>query len=339
MSFIHPNLKLLSFSSRKLLHNCPRKFELYRIVDKEISEQLDSIAPPQETIHLDFGHLVGFGAQLYLRGLPQNTVWLALLSSFQGHLEEGVEDSKGQKVNKSFYHALHAVEQFSTLLQSDPLNQYELVYYNNNDASEAACELSFRIDMEDGYFFRGKLDALLRHKVSRRFAILETKTTSSSIVNEASYKNSEQGLGYSVVVDAIAHSLGETTGQAYDILYPVYQSRQMQWTIFSFPKTAVERALWLKDIMLDKALIQQYGAVEFFPKRGNNCFSYGRTCKYFDHCHYSNFIFTGKHSMEEVPLLKEIASDATTYYDFRFSIEELIEAERAKVLATSLEEV
>lgn len=334
---IHPNLKLLSFSSRRLLHNCPRKFELYRLLKKEVAEELDTTAAQRETVHLDFGHLVGYGCQLVLMGINETDVWLTMFTAFKNDLEDGTYTARGERISKSFYHALHAINQFSTLLTTEPLSQYELVWYDSADGSnsglgtEPATELSFRIDLGDNFYFRGKLDALLKHKISGRYAILETKTTSSSNINEATFRNSEQGLGYSVIVDAIAHANGETVGAPYDIIYPVYQSKQMQWTIFRFPKSSVQRALWLKDIMFDVELIKTYSGADFYPMRGNNCYSYYRQCEYFEACDMSKQ-FLGIADTSKIPILPEILSDPVTQYNFRFTIEELIAAERAKIL-------
>jgi hypothetical protein len=322
---MHPNLKLLSFSSSTLLHNCPRKFQLYRLVKKELAPERES------NVHLDFGSLVGYGCQLYLCGLEGQQVWLHMLQVYQRDLNEDIL-SGNRPAFKTFYHALHAVDKFRTEMIIGELHQYELVTFERDGTSVPAIELSFRIDCGDGFYFRGKLDALLRHKISRRFAVLETKTTTQTRVAESSYRNSAQGIGYSVVVDAIAAQLGEVTDAPYDILYPVYRTREMDWTVFSFPKTAVQRALWLQDILLDKSRLTEYSNVGHFPMYGNNCYSYGRECEYFGSCDMSQQFLIG--DIKDVVVIKELTNPPPVA--FEFTLEELIAAQVAKLEAPDI---
>ena len=81
--------------------------------------------------------------------------------------------------------------------------------------------------------------------------------------------------------------------------------------------------------MFDVSRIQQFNEAEHFPMRGNNCYTFFRECEYYGACNMSpQFLFGGR-SIEEIPLLKELTEE--THYDFKFTIEELIEAQRSKL--------
>lgn len=306
--FIHPNLKLLSHSSQVVLHSCGRKFFLYRLLNPKI-------APREEDIHTDFGKLVGYGTQLIFM---KKHHYIPMFAAWHQDLEEDLESSR----KKSFFHALHAVDKFSSEVLNVELREYDLVYF---DTDRPAIELGFSIDCGNGFSYRGKMDALLRHRETGEFAVWEGKTTGSNRVHEAMYKNSAQGLGYSVVVDAIAVSLGEKPGQNYKVIYGVYKSSQMEWELLEFRKTFTQRAMWIKTLLLDIKRIGDYVEADFFPLQGESCYDYFKPCQYFEVCEMSDKNLIGP--IEEVPVIDRIEEEAK--YEFKFSLDEIIEAQVA----------
>lgn len=315
--YFHPNLKLLSNSSTDLLHNCARKYQLYKLTDQQGFEET------VETVHTDFGSIVGIGCQEYLVSRDYNKAVMLMLCSWKNMLDE----SAGEKDKKTFWHSLIALDAFTTERDSVLDEWIVPVFYNSETISnEAATELGFCIDCDDGFSYRGKLDALLRSTRTGEFAVLDFKTTGSSNTHEAQWKNRSQGLGYSLVVDAIAASLPpseEYDGNVvenYLVMYWQYKSKSMEWEEFRFNKSHSQRAVFIRELLMDKQLITTYQEADFFPMNGSNCYSFFRPCKYFDICQLSDRNLIGP--LEAVAIKKDKLGE----YLFQFSLDDLITA-------------
>lgn len=308
MNSVHPNLKLLSHSSKETKRACPRKFQLYRMMQQSDMRRGDG------DYHTDFGKFVGYGCQLIFAGYSIEQTMFSMFLEWQ----VDIDDSDGEAQKKTFWHALHAVAKFEAFRVLE-LRDYELVFYDE----KPAVELSYRIDCGDGFYDRGKLDALLKNR-NGNYAVFEAKTTGARKVHEAMYKNSDQGVGYSVVVDAIANAAGELNERPYEVLYCVYQSFNMEWQLFSFLKSFTERALWIKDLLLDIKQISDYAEADYFPRYGGSCYDYFRPCEYFEICNMSDRVLIGDESKIEV------IEDRSGPYQFEFTLDELIEAQLKK---------
>lgn len=300
---IHPNLKLLSHSSETLLHKCPRKYELYKLGGKIDGEDSNDE-------HLSFGKIVGDGVQnLLVTGGDMNK---AMFQAFM-QWDKIIDDERAEGSKKTFWHILYALEKFETVRQMAYSN-YELVSFNEMPA----VELGFSIDLGDGFFYRGKIDALLFDKIKRKLKPLECKTTKFNKVHEASYKNSGQGLGYGLIVDIIAKKLGIDQGNTCEVLYPVYKTGMYEWELFQFQKSHTQRATWIRNLLRDKQHVAEYAVDGYFPMHGENCFDFFRPCPHFGMCEMSTKLL--------VPSVKMQVEEEEKYL-FKFSLEELIEAQ------------
>lgn len=305
---IHYNLRTLSYSGILTLHSCPRKFELYRLLPR--ADEDDTAG------HLAFGTVVGNGIQEYIVTSDLNKAILRVFLDWKDNLDS----ESGAKSAKTFWHAVWAVEKFVGFYAQE-LSNYEVAVFNG----KPAVELGFDIDCGNGFRLRGKLDALLIHKVKREFLVIECKTTGLSNVSEAMYKNSAQAVGYGVVVDAVAHQ-SAAVSNSYSVLYPVYKTKAQEWEPFRFPKSYAQRALWIQSILYDIAHIEQYHEMEFFPQHGESCLSFNRACQFFGLCHLSNKHLVGKLSKVKIRL------DGLEEFPLRFSLGELVDAQVARGL-------
>jgi hypothetical protein len=204
-----PRLLNLSYSSLLTAHSCPRKFQLDRlgsVADKSESQS--------ESITFSYGHIIGEGIQMVLEGKSNEEI---LWKMFLGWKPELFAENPRQ--NKSLASAIFAVQKFQALQGQGYLQDYELVYYNG----KPACELSFLISLPNSYKYRGFVDAVLRNKITGEVVVLECKTSSAVAVNPATYKNSAQAIGYSIVLDAIFPELS-----SYKVVYLIYSTKQLQ---------------------------------------------------------------------------------------------------------------
>jgi len=307
---IHPNYKLLSHSSNKLLHSCARKFQLYKLLKVAKSTNVD----------FDFGHLVGFGTQNYLVHRNLEKAYYEMFWNWKNHLDD--DEGKGKK--KTFWHALIACDRFVDITNG-PLANYRVVHFPHPVSGELlpANELGFIIDCGDGFTVRGKLDSLLEHVITGQLACYEGKT-SKSVAHEAQYKNSGQTLGYSLILDSVARLLGRQQEDAFEVKTVIYQTASMEWEIFSFKKSHTQRALWIKSILLDIKHIAEYVEEEYFPMNGESCYDFFRPCEYFNLCEMNTEYLTGG------PMV-EIKQDDLSQYTFKFTLDEIIQAQLEKM--------
>ena len=271
---IDPRIRQLSYSSLLSLHSCPRKFQLSRLRTTHRTEE-----SLKSTITFSFGHVVGEGIQLALEGKSEDEViWRMFTGWHTPHLFDSDD-----KADKSFWNAVIAIQRFFAMREAGFLNEYELVYHDG----KPACELSFAVSFPDGFRLRGFVDAVLRHKQTGAVIVLECKTTGSTTLNPATYKNSAQAIGYSIVLDVLFPELS-----SYDVLYLIYQTKSREYTPIPFTKTYLQRALWIRELLLDIEMIKLYSEAEVFPMRGESCISFGRDCEYLQSCGLSTSYLT-----------------------------------------------
>jgi hypothetical protein len=297
----------LSYSSRNTLHKCARKFQLYRLNSKSEDNEGDN-----ESLTFAYGHCVGKGVQDIFEGKSlQQTIWEAFLAWNVDLLYENTKQSK------SFFGALHAIRQLYHARQNGFLGEYDLVYWEGKPATE----LSFSIALPDGFIYRGFVDAVLRNRNTGAVVVLECKTTSLSRVNPAQYKNSAQAIGYSIVLDALFPDLS-----SYEVYYLIYQTKSGEWVPMPFEKTYFQRALWLRELLLDVETIKLYEAAQIYPMNGESCFDFFRECEYLQHCTMSTHLLVSPLSEEGS---KKI-DDELAKFQIKIGIQDLIESQVKK---------
>lgn len=308
---IDPRLKLLSHSSRTTLHSCPRKYQLYRLSSNQIA--LEEKKGIEQGVTFAYGKAVGVGVQSALEGKTEDQV---ILDTFM-EWDVDLLDSNPRQ-HKSFWLAVRAVQKIMSLLADGFLAEYELVYYKG----KPAVELSFIINLPDGYKYRGYVDAVLQHKQSKEVLVLENKTTSGS-ANSATFKNSGQALGYSVVLDILFPEMS-----SYEVLYLVYETKTMEFVELPFTKSLLQRALWLQELLIDTKMISMYDSYGSYPMHGESCYAWFRDCEYLSLCTLTTENITKPLTQD---ILDKIAIDAESY-DFTLDFHDLVASQAAKGL-------
>lgn len=311
---IDPRLLRTSYSSNLSMHSCPRRHQLKCLGAERTKDAMSEIT-------FAYGHVVGEGIQNILTGMEWRDVIFRAFLAWHAPFE-----AANPKQKKSLNEAIHALQQFRSLHASGFLDEYEVATFQGKPAAE----LSFRIHFAQTKF-RGFVDLVLRHKLTGELLVLELKTTSAKYVKPASYKNSAQAIGYSVVLDKIQPGCS-----SYGVLYLVYLSHSCTFETFEFPKTYHQRALWLRDRILDENyllyLAKEEGSYGIWPMHGEACVSFGRECDYMDICqlpterimaklrehHYKDLSYETGEEME---------------YQFEISLEELLAAQEVAAQA------
>ncbi len=297
----------LSYSSLLTLHKCPRKFQLYRLNAK--AESLEDIS---QSVTFAYGHVMGSGIQAAFSGTDYKT------NLWQRFLEWDCDlFASNDKQNKSFWGAMHGLRQFYSMREAGYLAEYELVMYNG----APACELSFAIQLPDGFIYRGFVDAVLRSTKTGKVIVLECKTASAANINPAQYKNSAQAIGYSIVLDAIFPTLS-----SYEVLYLIYQSKAAEYVQIPFEKSYYMRALWIRELLLDVEAIKMYESASIYPMRGESCFDFFRECEYLQHCTLST-----AHITEDLsPELSAQMDEDLDKFQIKITLEDLIKSQLSK---------
>lgn len=300
-----PRIKQLSYSSLLTFHSCPRKFQLYKL--NATIEQDEDIP---RSLTFAYGHAVGKGIQDILEHKDEDQwLWEMFIEWDTDLLADN------PKQNKSFWGAALAIQQFEHMRSQGYLDGYELVQYKD----APAVELSFVIHLPDGFKYRGFVDAVLQHNETGKVLVLEVKTTSAYSVNPATYKNSAQAIGYSIVLDAIFPELN-----AYEVLYLVYQCKSESYQQLPFEKSYYSRALWIRELLLDVEIIKMYEDTTIYPMRGESCFTYFRECEYLNTCTLST------ENLITPPPAQEAIEDELAKFQIHVSLEDLIQSQLSK---------
>lgn len=305
---VDPRLSRFSYSGLLDLHACPRKFQLSKLQADKAEQDINT------SVTFAYGHALGEGIQQYLTLCStlsadqalNTTLWKMFLAWDCDLLAEN------DKQKKSFLRAVAALLQFKSLADEGFITgEYEVAIFNG----QPACELSFRIDLGDGFYYRGYVDVVLVHKVTGHYMILELKTSSAKYVKPSTYKNSAQALGYSVVLDKIAPGV-----TSYGVQYLVYLTTLERFEAFDFPKTFRQRVQFLQDLMWEKKtvtdMVNFYGDRGIWPQHGESCTNFGRDCDYMDLC--------GTDTSRLVTPLTENQLVENKEYQFNFTLEELL---------------
>lgn len=268
-----------SNSKLEILHDCPKAMQLamYKAASSLVSDDVEAVFGEKKQLNVDFayGHAVGAGIQTYASTGSLVAAQFAAFVAWKADYE-----ATSKRGDKSLPAALYAVEVFTTFWEEN-LQEWEVLILPDG---KPASELSFGIDLENGYYHYGHIDIVLQHRDTKQLAVWEGKTTGFSTVDPAMYGNSNQALSYSVVVDSLSRLLGLPAVE-YEVFYIVFSTGERRFTLLPFTKSLKDRAEWLQDLLLDHATLEKYSELQFYPKRGGNCINkYRRQCEWYGTC-------------------------------------------------------
>jgi len=305
-SSIDLRIKQLSYSSRLTFHSCPRKYQLYKL--NVVPEEVES----SKGITFAFGKAVGLGIQTLL--IEDKDIDDAIFAAFVEWDADLLADNPKQ--SKSFWLAVAAIQKFAALQAAGFWRDWKLVYYKG----KPAIELSFIVMFPDGFTYKGFIDAVLEHRETGEVKVGEFKTTSSSSVHYASYKNSSQAVGYSTILDVIFADLS-----SYMVEYLVYKTKSGgDFESLPFEKSYLNRALWIKEILQDIKVMEMYEEDGIWPMRGQSCLQFFQECEYLNICTLPTEKLSVPLSAEGI---EEIHRKNTEDFDIVVSIEDLIQSQ------------
>lgn len=299
---------LTTYSTQENLHACPRLFQIKKI------RASTGNAVRTQTPTFAFGHAVGAGVACYDQTLDLRAAIFQAFLAWDMDLDAD-ERKLGRRNGKSFWEAIWALYCYKSFHADETnLSDYEVVKVEGTVA----------IDFEDGHFYSGHIDEVLRHKETGRFKVKENKTSGLSNIDTALYSNSDQALSYAVVVDMLG-------GSEYEVMYTIYSSTEQRWIQYDFVKPVSLKAAWIQDQLLIHSQIESYQELNFFPKRGRSCFNYMRRCEEYGTCDTGCKTVFGK-EFSDLPTINSLADiEAIEHIDFPTTLSEIVERQRQKL--------
>ncbi len=287
----------LSYSALGSLHSCERRFQLDRLLVGERTKD--------ETAAQVLGKAYGNAVQDYL---VHKDVDKALLNCYLSYSPVLVDDNRSEEAAMAAF--------LSSLPHLDSiLDNWEVATFNG----KKAIELSFRLNIDEKFYYVGYVDLVLKNLYTGRYAIGEVKTTSLQLLDLSPvYGNSGQGIGYSIILDSI---VGKDNAD-YDVLYLVCQLKkglESKFHPLPFFKTLKDRLNWFITLGMDVNHLHDMLNMNVFPMRGGGCLSYMRPCRHFGTCQLTGF---DEYKIEE---------EDKTVYDFTFQLEEVIQDHLARI--------
>lgn len=259
----------LSDSALKTLHTCERLYQLDRLL-KGPSEKEDWPA----TV---LGKAWGAGVAHYLATQDFDESLYKLWLGYFPLLEDAV---RTEAVCANMLRA--SIPVLDLLLQD-----WEVLVFQG----KPAIELSFRLNIDENYYFVGYMDVVMRNRYTGRGAVFDAKTTGLKLLDLSPvYQNSPQLIGYSIVLDQI---MGEDQSE-YDVCYlsgKLGSGNGFQPEIkpYFFSKTLQDRLQWFISLGMDINHLKEMASLNIYPMRGESCLQYMRPCKHFGVCQLQNF--------------------------------------------------
>ncbi len=267
-----------SYSMQETLHRCPREFQLAKLkanaeVQRGMQQDIFFQDESEEEVplHFSFGHAVGAGIATYDETQDLDKAIFAAFLAWTSNLLAAQDMSRPRTRRKleEFHHAIHAIQLYPMFraIETD-LDEYDVLHLEANVA----------IDFENGRYYVGHIDELLKHRESGKLRVKENKTSGFASPDPALYSNSEQTTSYSALV--AAHG-----AQEYEVEYSVYSKPEQRWIRMLFVKSDNSRVEWLKDQLILSRTLDDYEETGFFPKRGSGCLRFGnRRCRWYEEC-------------------------------------------------------
>lgn len=301
----------LSNSTLSLYHSCERKFQKTKLL---VNNSLRDESPA-----MTFGKSYGAAAQLYMilrteGSSPQEAMDSAIWEAFLQYQPWQMMDDR-RFIERVIY-CIQAAQPFHERM----LMEWEIPQFNG----KYAAELSFRLDIDDLYYYVGYLDLVLKHRKSGRFAVTDYKSTSLAAIDLGPYfKYSDQVLGYSIVLDKIA---GREVAE-FDTNYWICQlsSRSLsslyepKFQDLSFPKTMRDRMEWFLKLYLDVHSMRSLASLDVYPKR-LSCTNYNKVCQFYNGCQFTELDQKAIYVPDEIE------------YDFTYDLNEIFQEHNQRLL-------
>lgn len=291
----------LSWSSDKLFDFCPRKFQLYKLLNTgEYSERTSSK-------HLMYGHAFGDGVAMLLQ--TGGNIEQAIVTAFS-RWDHRIEGSP-KYLQVLFTSLFRVAEQF-------PFDEYAPLQMkdkqgNMKPAMEVGARLWLDAEGEKDYYVLFA-DAVMLHRPTGKPVVFEVKTTTWASDLAPMYTNSPQSILYSL---PLPYLFPEYAEHSWDTVYLINQITNV-WdpkiVVLNIEHNYTERLSALMGLLMRYEYIGRMQENAFFPKTWTGiCTSYSNVCEYYGIC--DQLAMTCKHKTVEEQNELDEARDGNVILD------------------------
>ena len=326
LGYKHSGARALSHSRIELLNTCGRKFEL---------EGKLNIRKYENNMTFAFGHMFGTGAQAIIEGLTLEEALWRVFAEWEIDIED-LGTAAEQKAKKSFWYGIEALEYFYDMVHNGETNrqasvieidftQYDIAKITiDNGEIIPANELEVVLECGEDFYYECHIDLVLQHKVTKRFAVLDMKTSSANTMHPANFNTSPQVTGYMMCVDAALNKNAEhqeaiDSTVDFDALYCVYLTKSQTFQTFKFTKTPLHRTQWIEYMVSNMDRITRLEELSdaglHYPIDSKGCFAYFRPCYFNGNCHLPNEVLGAQPEMGQAFDLDETPPHLTVTLD------------------------
>lgn len=270
----------ISHSSHSTLQSCERKLEFRKFYPHATDIERD--LPPE------VGHALHTGYQSWLMDKDRDKAVLDMMFRYPIDL---CADPNNYRSLEASYATLN------TMIDSGIFMEYEIASIRCPDGIiRKAVEVPFQIDIKNFSLsddrqvdveYVGYIDLILFNRVLEEYIVADIKTTR---LNEKDYTPlyafDTQCLPYALVLEAILGLSIKRLTASYLVAYVDLQKpRVLRYT---FEKSEIDIRDWARTLYSDLLEIKKFYALGWFPRRPNSCYSFRKTCQFFDICHTRN---------------------------------------------------
>lgn len=294
MTTVYEDGLVTSHSIDGTFENCPRRFEFthaYLMLPEYESHAFAADVGTAEHEAVQAWCRAKHSSDSLERERAYQKGMLALLKYWPWKEEALIESAEFRSVGSRTLG--NAVLLYEKIIQNKLWDEWELVNIVNFGA---AIEVPYRIIHKslgkvhtphgDKYIVsQGKLDFILRHRVTGRYRMLDLKTTEKSKpAHDASFRFSGQGGLYGLV---LAHALGlDWQHEGLEITYLVAWFTPEGPEVYPLNyKLNPEEVQDMIDVKMDRLYrMQAYANARHYPRRAHGCEMYNRPCGFLDIC-------------------------------------------------------
>ena len=274
------NTLRLSHSSHKIFESCERKLEFRKFYahTKNINRELPG----------EVGHALHTGYQSWLVNKDRDTAIKDMMFRYPIDL---CSDPNNVRSLEACYATLNE------MIDSGIFMEYEIASILCPDGIvRKAVEVPFLIKIKNFSIsderqidveYIGWIDLILFNRVMEEYIVGDIKTTR---LNEKDYTPlyafDTQCLPYALVLEAILGLSIKSLNVSYLVAYVDLQKPRV--LRYSFEKSETDIRDWARTLYSDLNEIKKFYSLGWFPRRPNSCYSFRKTCQFFDICHTRN---------------------------------------------------
>ncbi len=258
----------ISHSTMNMFHSCPRKLEFSKFFGYNLRG---------ESLAASGGNAIHLGVGEYLATKSKQKAISTFMLAYPIHL---CTNPTWDWSLEAAYAALLAVIAF---LDSRP--DLELAMIADKPAIEVPFLINIHHHIKDflSVVYRGYIDLIFFDKIHGNYFVIDLKNSARKIKDFTPvFQYDSQCVPYALVLQRALDKNIDSLQTDY-LVQPV-NLMPNQPQLLEFEKTKQDIQEWAQDLVMDLNTMRIYYHAQWFPRRAGSCYSFNRTCKFFNLC-------------------------------------------------------